>query len=102
MSLGLTPAMVPWYLRLVWPFVRRFQATQSIERAAHSSIYAASSPEVEGVRGRFFNPKAQARPSSKLSYNTMLAQHVWHASAELTGVVDQAVAEYVSQQLVIH
>ena len=56
---------------------------KSPEKGAQTSIYLASSPEVEGVSGRYFVKKAEAR-SSDVSYDERIARRLWEASAELT------------------
>ena len=55
------------------------------EKGAETSIYLASSPEVEGSSGGYFVKKAQAR-SSDVSYDERLARRLWEASAELTNL----------------
>jgi NAD(P)-dependent dehydrogenase (short-subunit alcohol dehydrogenase family) len=52
------------------------------ERGARTSIYLASSPEVEGVSGKYF---ARRRPesSSPASYDEQAAQRLWDVSEEL-------------------
>jgi retinol dehydrogenase 14 len=55
----------------------------SPEEGAETSIYLASSPEVEGVSGRYFVKKAEA-PSSDASHDERIARRLWEASAELT------------------
>jgi NAD(P)-dependent dehydrogenase (short-subunit alcohol dehydrogenase family) len=57
----------------------------SPEKGAETSIYLASSPEVEGVSGRYFAKKAEAR-SSDVSHDARIARRLWEASAELTKV----------------
>ncbi len=57
----------------------------SPEKGAETSIYLASSPEVEGVSGRYFVKKAEARSSDK-SYDKRLARRLWEVSAELTNL----------------
>lgn len=59
--------------------------TISPERGARTSVYLASSPEVEGVSGKYF---ARRRPekSSEASYNAEAARRLWEVSAELTGL----------------
>ncbi|HTX92571.1 MAG TPA: SDR family oxidoreductase [Anaerolineales bacterium] len=54
------------------------------EEGARTSIYLASSPEVEGVTGKYF-VDSQAVDSSPLSYDKELAEKLWQASLELTG-----------------
>jgi retinol dehydrogenase-14 len=56
---------------------------KSPEKGAQTSIYLASSPEVEGLSGRYFVKKAEAR-SSNVSYDERIARRLWEVSAELT------------------
>jgi retinol dehydrogenase-14 len=55
----------------------------SPEKGADTSMYLASSPEVEGLSGRYFVKKAEAR-SSDVSYDERLARRLWEVSAQLT------------------
>lgn len=55
----------------------------SPERGAQTSIYLATSPEVEGVTGKYFNNQ-KAVPSSKESYDDAVAKRLWDVSLELT------------------
>lgn len=59
--------------------------TISPERGARTSIYLASSPEVEGITGKYF---ARRRPekSSEASYDLEAARRLWEVSEELTGI----------------
>jgi retinol dehydrogenase-14 len=57
----------------------------SPEKGAVTSVYLASSPEVEGLSGRYFVKKAEAR-SSDVSYDERIARRLWEVSAELTKV----------------
>jgi NAD(P)-dependent dehydrogenase (short-subunit alcohol dehydrogenase family) len=54
-------------------------------QGAATPVYLASSPEVEGVTGRYF---ANRKPttSSNASYDTAAAAQLWQASAALTGM----------------
>lgn len=54
----------------------------SPEKGAETSIYLASSPEVEGVMGKFFIDRKEA-PSSAGSYDRAAAEKLWQKSAEL-------------------
>jgi retinol dehydrogenase 14 len=51
---------------------------------AKPTVFLASSPEVEGVTGTFFNNKGIATRSSPLSYDEDAAKRLWQVSAELT------------------
>jgi NAD(P)-dependent dehydrogenase (short-subunit alcohol dehydrogenase family) len=52
-AMGRQKSTLPFYLRPIMAVVRR-ALNISAEQAARSSIYAASSPEVEGVNGKYF------------------------------------------------
>jgi retinol dehydrogenase-14 len=65
--------------RLVTPFMR------TPEQGADTSVYLASSPEVEGVTGGYFASR-RARRSSRRSHDTELARRLWRVSEELTGL----------------
>ena len=53
------------------------------EKGAETSIYLASSPEVEGITGKYYIKKQQ-RDSSEESYNEEYAKRLWDISAEFT------------------
>jgi retinol dehydrogenase 14 len=63
--------------RLMRPFF------SSPEKGAETPIYLASSPEVEGVSGKYFAKGAEAR-SSERSYVEATGRGVWQVSEELT------------------
>jgi NAD(P)-dependent dehydrogenase (short-subunit alcohol dehydrogenase family) len=53
------------------------------EEGARTSIYLASSPEVEGVTGRYFD-QGRDVPSSPASYDEAVARKLWEVSEDLT------------------
>jgi len=55
------------------------------ERGARTSIYLASSPEVEGVSGKYF-ARRQPESSSPASYDEQAARRLWEVSEELTKI----------------
>ena len=55
---------------------------KSPKKGARTSIYLASSPEVEGVTGKYFMAKKEAK-SSKISHDESVAKRLWEISAEL-------------------
>jgi NAD(P)-dependent dehydrogenase (short-subunit alcohol dehydrogenase family) len=57
----------------------------SPERGAQTSVYLASSPDVEGVTGQYFANRKPTR-SNKESYNTATTARLWQVSAELVGL----------------
>lgn len=59
--------------------------TISPERGARTSIYLASSPEVEGVSGKYF-ARSRQQESSEASRNEEAARMLWELSEDLTGM----------------
>ena len=57
----------------------------SPQEGADNSIYLASSPEVEGVTGKYFVKREPAQ-SSPTSYDEGLAQRLWETSEKLTSI----------------
>ncbi|MEE9249211.1 MAG: short-chain dehydrogenase, partial [Dehalococcoidia bacterium] len=57
----------------------------SPEAGARTSLYLATSPEVEGVTGKYF-VRQRAVTSSKASYDQSAARRLWRISEELTGL----------------
>ena len=55
------------------------------EKGARISIYLASSPEMEGVSGKYFENQRPAR-SSDISYNRMIQKRLWKISVKLAGL----------------
>jgi NAD(P)-dependent dehydrogenase (short-subunit alcohol dehydrogenase family) len=58
---------------------------KSPEKGAETSIYLASSSEVEGITGKYFINK-EPRQSSEESYNEEDAERLWKITAEMTGL----------------
>ena len=55
----------------------------SPDKAARAAIYLATSPELEGVTGKYFSRGKEER-SSRQSYDETSAERLWKLSAELT------------------
>ncbi len=58
----------------------------SPEQGAVPSVFVASEPELEGVTGKYFDPKCRAVEASPASYDQKLAVRLWDKAVELTGV----------------
>ena len=71
------------WMRLMLPVIRPF--LKSPERGAATSVYLASSAEVEGVTGRYF-ANNKPKTSSKASQDTAAAARLWDVSASLVGL----------------
>jgi len=69
--------------RIVIPLLRPFFLTP--EAGAKTSIYLASSDEVENVSGKYF-VKCRPTSSSPDSYDEPLARRLWEKSSQLTGL----------------
>jgi NAD(P)-dependent dehydrogenase (short-subunit alcohol dehydrogenase family) len=52
-------------------------------KGAEAPVYLASSPQVEGVSGKYFAKKTEAR-SSERSYDETVGRRLWQVSTELT------------------
>ena len=55
------------------------------EQGAQTSLYLATSPEVEGVSGKYFVNRKAVR-SSKASYDQSATDRLWQVSAAMTGL----------------
>ena len=72
------------------PFVKYFYHfiglfMKSPKNGAKTSILLASSPEVNGVSGKYFKKRKEAK-STKISYDDEVAKRLWEISVELTNV----------------
>jgi NAD(P)-dependent dehydrogenase (short-subunit alcohol dehydrogenase family) len=76
------PSLLRFMYRLSKPFMK------SPEKGAATSIYLASSPDVEGSTGKYFVNQKQAESSNE-SHDAELAHRLWDISSELTGLADQ-------------
>ena len=72
-----------WLVRLFIPFYKLF--TKSPEKGAETSIYMASSPELEKVSGKYFVDKASVA-SSPISYDEAASRRLWDISERMTGL----------------
>ena len=77
-----TGAMAP-LIAVLRPFMK------SPEQGADTAVYLASSPEVEGVTGRYFAGR-RAKQSNKSSYDTRTTARLWEVSADLVGLTGDA------------
>jgi NAD(P)-dependent dehydrogenase (short-subunit alcohol dehydrogenase family) len=58
---------------------------KSPRRGAETSIYLATSPEVEGVTGKYFDDRRAVRSSTE-SYDEAIAEKLWQVSKQLTNL----------------
>jgi len=76
------PGMAP-IVALLRPFMR------GPERGADTAVYLASSPDVEGVTGKFFANR-KSRKSHASSYDPLITAQLWQISAKLVGLPGHA------------
>lgn len=58
----------------------------SPEKGARTCVYLSSSPDVDGISGKYFGKETVVRSSSE-SYDESVQERLWKISAELTGLV---------------
>jgi NAD(P)-dependent dehydrogenase (short-subunit alcohol dehydrogenase family) len=68
-------------VKLVAPLIRLFAVNP--EEGAQTSIYLASSPEVEGVTGKYFY-KCKEAPTNPIALDLAVAEKLWQVSLELS------------------
>ncbi len=78
-SFGGGISLFRWFYRVARRFVR------TPEKGAETAIYLASSPEVEGVTGKYFYDCKPIQSSAR-SYDQATARRLWQVSAQLTGL----------------
>lgn len=74
---------LPFFLQPLLKIVGLFLL--SPDRGAETSVYVATSPDIEGVTGEYFDKCAIAR-SSKASHDAECGKRLWDISAELTHI----------------
>nr|XP_012327127.1 dehydrogenase/reductase SDR family member on chromosome X [Aotus nancymaae] len=57
------------------------------DEGARTSVYAAVTPELEGVGGRYLYNEREIR-SLPVTYDQKLQQQLWSKSCEMTGILD--------------
>ena len=55
------------------------------KRGAKTSVYLASTPEIDGATGVYFKRRKEAK-SVKISYDETVAKELWDVSVKLTNV----------------
>ncbi|MGH2793900.1 MAG: short-chain dehydrogenase, partial [Actinomycetota bacterium] len=72
----------------VKPFMWLFRLTGraiSVKQGADTPIYLSSSPDVEGVTGKYFDNRRE-KMTSPQSYNTDDQERLWEVTAKLAGI----------------
>lgn len=90
-NMGRQPSTLPMWMRPLMSVVRRTLNTTA-EKAALSSIYLASSPEVEGVTGQYFNTNSKPAKWNASVYDGHIRTTIWALSERLAQLQPEAVA----------
>jgi retinol dehydrogenase-14 len=79
-------------VKVILPLVRPFLKTPAA--GAATTVYLASSAQVDGVTGRYFANR-KPKTSAKASYDTAAAARLWQASADLVGLTRSPEPDHV-------
>lgn len=89
MTRSVTPEMLPKAMRWMFPIFKlmtRPDNGKSAAKASQSSIYLASSMEVEGVTGKYFNPKGKETEMPKIVFDSEVRHNLWAMIRQIAGV----------------
>lgn len=78
--------LMPFPMNILFPLIRSAFLNAKPERAARSSIYLASSPEVDGVNGAYFNKNSERMKNIKQAADPAIRASLWALSMEMTGL----------------
>lgn len=87
MTRNVTPEMFPKVMRWMFPLFKlmtRPDGGKSAAKASQSSVYLASSAEVEGITGKYFNPKCKEAIMPKVVLDLEIRQNLWAVVHQLT------------------
>ncbi len=79
---------LPLAIRLILPFFKWLNT----EHAARSSIYMASSPDVDNFNGKYINFRNKVIRSSPASYDEAIGDKLWSITAELAGLEQKSLS----------
>lgn len=80
-------AMDRWWSRWAIPIAKRIART--VEEGARTPLFLATSPQVEGVTGKYFKDE-KATTSSLVSHDPTIGARLWNISLRYTGEVPEA------------
>ena len=86
MTRSVTAEMFSSTMRFMFPLFKwmvRDDGGKSAAKASRSSVYLASSPEVEGVSGKYFNTNSKAVDWSPAVMDAEIRQRLWNIVEEL-------------------
>jgi len=74
-----------WYMRIAMPLGRKFMIPAN--KGASTSVYLASSPDVAGITGEYFD-KGKPTPPARIGRNYENARKIWDVTRAITGIVE--------------
>lgn len=89
MTQSVTPDMLPGAMRLMYPLFKlatRSDGGKSAAKASRASIYLASSPEVHGVSGKYFNPECAVIDLPAPVLDQSIRQQLWETVERLAPI----------------
>ena len=81
-----------WLVRLFLPLIHRNSLTP--EQGASTAVYLASSPDVEGVTGKYFVREREVE-SDPVSYDESAASRLWEISTNMTRLSSANPREFI-------
>src|SRR5690606_23531147 len=75
-----------WWTRWLIPFAKRFAITPAA--GAETPLYLATSPDVEGVTGKYFK-NCRPATSSLVSHDATIGARLWNISLRYTGQLSE-------------
>ena len=82
-NIGRNDGLIPWVKHLVYHSLKRKLLTP--KQGAQTVVYLSSSPEVEGIAGKYFYMRKE-KQSSVESYDIEAAKRLWELSEKLCGI----------------
>lgn len=87
------PEYVPRWMRLMWPLMRLTFGHQdplkSRKKAARSTIYAASAPELDGKTALYIAPSAKIGKAAKKVHNFQIQHRLSQVTSQQLGIKNQ-------------
>lgn len=79
---------LPSSLQWIYPSIAKL-FFRTVEEGARVPVYVATSPDLEGVSGKYFDSAGKPVPSSPLSYDETLAAELWNKSERWLHILGQ-------------
>ena len=87
MTRSITPEMFPRFMRFIFPLFKlmtRPDGGKSAEKASRSSVYLASSKDVEGVNGKYFDTNSKMVEWPAIVMDVTTRQKIWGVAEQVT------------------